>query len=252
MSVVIDTSNFTSYTRELSRLSGTSLMTVMLGEVAKVLERAIELTTQANFEKIKRSVEFKNRTLPATGETYGKHTPIIYVTKSGVIWFYDDVGPYGGRAKGPRNVGKSKTFHPMTEFFRYSDTRWGKYKGFLEQLKAKQIVVKDVLGRAGQSWLQCAQALGVDGEVNCPAYVRNAPPFKKSYFNGTGAKGTTATGIFVEIRNNAPILLGTMNGAAILQKAINLRYGNFLNKVRYATFEDFAKAAKAYPSFFVR
>jgi hypothetical protein len=241
-----DISQFSAFTNELSRMSGTSQQAVVLFEIERILAECVRLTTRENFEKIKRSVEFKNRTLRV-----GDSGPArIYVTKKGLIWFADEPGSnYQGIAKGRTSDGK--TFHPMSEHFHYSDERWNRYQGFMAQLQAKQIVVRDVIGRAGQSWVQCGRALGLD--VEAPAYVKNAPGFKgKTYLNGTGSKGETTKGFFAEIRNEAPILLGTLPGNQILQRAINGRVSYFEQNMRRGVFADVQERAKRYKGIFVR
>jgi hypothetical protein len=242
----VDISQFSAFTNELSRMSGTSQLAVMLHEIERILAECVRLTTRENVDKIKRSVEFKNRTLRPS-----KSGPaIIYITKKGVIWFADEPGP-GNEGIAAGRTSDGKTFHPMSEHFHYSDSRWNRFQGFMSQLEANQIVVRDVIGRAGQSWVQCGHALGLD--VEAPAYVKNAPGFKgHSYLNGTGSRGETAKGIFAEIRNESPILLGTLPGHRILQTAVNGRAAAFEIRMRKGVFDDVKERARLYKGIFVR
>lgn len=248
--VRVDTSNFNGFCREIARTKGLGLKVwdVMLYEVGKVLEGCVRLTTREKVEQIRRSIEFKNRTLRFGDK--GSGPAIIYVTKSGVIWFADEPGAGNeGIAKGRTSAGK--TFHPMTEFFRYGQPRWDRYQRFLAQLKDKQIDVRMTVGRAAQSWVQIAEGLGM--QVNAPDYVRNAPPFRQvRHVNGRARKTNTADGLFLEMKNFAPILLGTMDGNKILQTSINGRYSYFRNGMKRGVFEDVAKVARQYPGLIVR
>jgi hypothetical protein len=250
----VDVSHFNAFCRQIVdqpsvKGMGLKMWDVMLFEVGKVLESCVRMTTEDKFNKIKISVEFKNRTLPFPGETYARHKPIIYMNKRGLIWFYDEVGPGNlGKAQGERNKGKSKTFHPMTEFFHYGNPRWARYLVFLSELKNRKINVRQVLGRAGKSWYQIAQSLGIPIEVS--AGVRNAPPFRgRSYVNGRSRKWITANGLFLEIENSAPVLFGTIDGNRILQTAINGRAEYFRRNMRFGVFEDAKEIARAYKSF---
>lgn len=244
----IDLSRFNDVCKELSRGSGTPIWNVILFEVSRILGRCVQLTTEDKFDKIKTSVEFKNRRLYHEGST----APLIYFNKKGLGWFLDEPGPGNeGKATGVKVGGM--TFHPMTEFYRYSDERWGRYQVLLQELQGKQIDVKGVLGRAGQSWVQIGSSLGLELFPTPPAYVRNAPPFKgTAHVNGRSIKSETANGLELRLINSAPILLGTIDGNRILQTAVNGRIAAFRTNFRTKVFEDVAERAKRYPGVFVR
>lgn len=244
MPTIVDTSQFNAFCRRVAAAPiGKSVWDVMLYEVGKVLESCVRLTTRTNLAKIKRSIDFKNRNLRSGVK--GSGPSIIYITKAGLVWFADEPGAeYEGIAQG--KIAQGKTFHPMTEFFRYGNPRWQRYQQFLAQLKGQQIVVRDVLGRAGQSWVQIADSLGLS--INAPTYVRNAPPFKgRKYINGVSKRARSADRLFIEMKNLAPILLGTIDGNRILQTAINGRWKYFDQKLRRGVFDDPKEIARAYP-----
>lgn len=249
MSVIIDTSNLNGFCREIARQPAVGLKTwnVMIYEVAKILENCVRLTTRDRVDRIKKSVAFKNRTLPFPGETYGRHKPVIYVNKHGLIWFYDDAGPGNvGLAQGPRNKGKSKTFHPMTEFFRYGNPRWERYQAFLSELKNRQIDVRGVIGRAAQTWVQMAAAVGINLQ-NVPGYVSGAAPFKgRTKVHGTGSKRQTGSALLLEMVNQNQIFFGTMDGNRILQTSINGRYRYFQESMKRGVFDDVKQVAARY------
>jgi hypothetical protein len=250
MPVIVDTSRFNAFCRHVaSRPIGRSTWDVMLYEVSKVLEGCVRLTTRDKVDQITRSVEFKNRTLRFGGK--GSGPAIIYISKKGLAWFADEPGAgYEGIAQGPNSkrvfASSGKTFHPMTEFFHYGDPRWERYQSMLAQLKDRQINVRDVIGRGAQSWVQIGNALGLS--VNAPAYVRNAPPFKGTpHINGVAKKVRSADSLFIEMKNFAPILLGTIDGNRILQTSINGRSKYFDQKLRRGVFDDVKEIARAYP-----
>ncbi|HEX6175889.1 MAG TPA: hypothetical protein VF089_17905 [Candidatus Binatia bacterium] len=251
MPTIVDFSYFPAFCRQIASQPtvGLKAWDVMLYEVGRVLEQCVRLTTRENVEKIKRSIEFKNRTLPDGKNSSGP--PIIYVTKRGLVWFAEEPGPgNAGKAKGPRSIqalySSGKTFHPMTEFFRYGNPRWARYQAFLAQLKDRQINVREVIGRAGQSWVQIADALGI--RIEAPAYVRNAPAFRgRKHINGTSQKYRTINHVALVMKNVAPILLGTMDGNRILQTSINGRRKYFETSLRKGVFDDVKSVARQYP-----
>ncbi|MEY2500591.1 MAG: hypothetical protein QOI07_925 [Verrucomicrobiota bacterium] len=249
MPVRVDTSNFNGFCRQIAAQPlGLKVWDVMLYEVGKVLEGCVRLTTREKVDKITRSVEFKNRTLRSG--TKGSGPATIYITKKGIAWFADEPGAgYEGVAQGRKAGGK--TFHPMTEFFHYGRPRWDRYQQFLAQLKNQQIVVRDVIGRGAQSWVQIGNSLGI--KVAAPDYVRNAKPFRGvAHINGVSRRAMSGDKLFLEMKNFAPILLGTMDGNRILQTSINGRYKYFLNSARKINFDDVAAVARQYPGLLAR
>lgn len=243
MPVTIDTSNLNGFCRDIARMPaiGKSAWDVMLYEVGKILENCVRLTTRANVEKIKKSIEFKNRTL-----NQGKGSPILYVTKAGLVWFADQPGEqYEGIAKG-RKTGTGKTFHPMTEFFRYGQPRWTEYQQFLIDLKNKQIDARAVIGRAGQAWVQMGEGAGITLQ-GIPAYIRNAAPFKGSKkIHGYATKRASASSMILELVNQHQIFFGTMDGNRILQTSINGRYRYFQESMKRGVFDDVKQIAARY------
>lgn len=242
MPCVVDTSQLNSFCKKIAATPGLGVNAwdVMLHEVKAILEMCVSKTTRANAAKIKRSIEFKNRSLNESGS----RKPIIYFNKAGLGWYLDEPGPGNeGLAKG-RKVG-GKTFHPMTEFFRYGNPRWDRYQAMLQVLKDKQINVRDVMGRSGQSWVQMAESAGIhlDG---IPSYVRNAPPYKgRSKVHGFSSM---SKGLWLHMTNQAQIVLGTIDGNRILQSSINGREKYFAENMRRGVFRDVKEVARAYPS----
>lgn len=242
MPVIVDTSNLNAFCKKIAATPGLGVKAwdVMLYEVGKILESCVRLTTREKVDKIRRSIAFKNRTL----NEKGSRTPILYFTKAGLGWFLDAPGEgYEGVAKG-RKIG-GKTFHPTTEFFHYGNPRWARYQSFLAQLKDKQIDVREVIGRAGKSWVQMADDAGI-ALTGIPGYVRNARPFKgNTKVHGFAAQ---SRGLWLKMTNQHSLLLGTIDGNRILQTSINGRYKYFLKNMEHAVFEDVKTVARAYPA----
>jgi len=245
MPVIVDTSHLQDFCKRIAAMPplGTNAWNVMLHEVARILENCVRLTTRANVERIKRSIAFKNRTLMGPGSS----VPIVYITKAGIAWYADFPGAqYEGVAKGKRAGGR--TFHPMTEFFRYGQPRWSRYQQLLMDLKNKQIDVRAVLGRAGQTWVQMADAAGIP-LTGIPAYIRDAPAFKgNTKRHGLARKFRNADSMWLEMINQGRIMLGTIDGNRILQTSINGRYQYFRRNMEHGVFEDVKQIARAYPS----
>lgn len=222
MPVFFKTDNLTGFCRQVAQNTpGVRLWDAMIHEVGKVCEGCVRLTLGDKW-KITRSIEFKNRTL-----NEGKGKPVLYFTKLGIGWFADYPGAgYEGVAQG-RKTGSGKTFHPMTEFFRYGQPRWLRYQQMLADLRNKQIEVRMVMGRAAQSWVQMGESLGVRMDV--PGYVRNATPFKgkSGRITGSSRKIRSINGAILEMTNINPVLMGTIDGALILQKSIRGRLQYF-------------------------
>ena len=234
--ITVDTTGFKDMAAELSRMSGTPVKQVILSETARVLARCIQLTPKRAAERIRTTVEYRNRNLWSNGDPANwrlRGDPVVSITKKGTVFFVDrsTYVPGRGRTK-PRGkrIGE-KTFHDMNGFFRWSQERWSRYELFLADMRNKAIDVKKAVAASGlakASWLQIAFHLGLGDQVNAPAYVRYARPSNgKVYVNGTARKFESPTEFYVEIANNHPTVVGQFNGASILQRAINGRLGYF-------------------------
>lgn len=241
----VDTTGFKDMAHGLSKISGTEVWPVILSETGHVLEGCVRGTTRDSVDRITRSVEFKNRELRAPDKS-----PVISITKKGVIWYVDEPGPGNeGRARGRKVAGK--TFHPMTEHLKYSDERWARFQAAMRELEAKVIDPRDVIGRAAHSWVQIAESLGLN--IEAPQYVRQPKPFHgRIYPNGSSRKTQTVDSIFVDIINSNPVLLSTIDGNRILQRAINGRIEFFRRNMEKGVFDDLKVRAQRYPGVFVQ
>ncbi len=241
--VTVDTSQLNAVCKKIAATPGLGLTAwkVLKAEAGKVLEGAVRNTLRdSSARKVERSIKFKNRTL----FDRSSKAPVIYFNLQGVGWFLDRPGDqYLGLAKG-RKVG-DRTFHPMTEFFKYSDDRWGRYQSLLSILKQKQIDPKDVLARAAQSWVQMAESAGIQLS-GVPGYVRNAPAFKgNAKIHGYAQE---LPGTEIRFINQATVMLGTFNGERILESAITGRLQYFQQQLKRGVFEDVKNVVRSYPS----
>jgi hypothetical protein len=258
--ITVDTTGFKAMAADLSRMGGVPIQQVILSETARVLERCIQLTPRRTPERIRTTVEYRNRNLWSNGDPANwrrRGDPVISITKKGTIFFVDHSSYVPGRGRtAPRGkrIG-AKTFHDMNGFFRWSNERWGRYQLLLEDMKNKIIDVAKAVrasGLAKQSWLQIAYQLGLGEQVSAPDYVRRARPSNgKVYVNGTARKFESATEFYVEIMNDNPIVAGRFNGAAILQRAINGRLAYFDTNLAKGVFNDLRMRATRYKGVFV-
>lgn len=258
--MTVDTTGFKAMAAELSRMSGAPVKQVILSETARVLERCIQLTPRRAPERIRTTVEYRNRNLWTNGDPGNwrrRGDPVISITKKGTIFFVDHSNYVPGRGR-KRPSGKrigGKTFHDMNGFFRWSNERWGRYQLLLDDMRNKVIDVKKAVAASGlakASWLQIAYHLGLGGQVSAPAYVRTARPSNgRVYVNGTARKFESPTEFYVEIANNHPTVVGWFNGASILQRAINGRLGYFDTNLAKGVFEDLRMRATRYKGVFV-
>ncbi len=254
--LTVDTTGFTAMARDLSKISGAPIETVLLSRTASVLSRCIEWTPKAKRGAVERQVNFRNRSLWDNGDPKRpkqRGHQIVYVTKKGTQWFADEPGQYSGKAKG-RTMG-GKTFHDMNSFFHWSDERWARWQARLGEMQAKAINVSMALksvGVAASSWYQCAKQLGIASMVKAPQYVKNATPQNgKVYINGKGHVFRSPEVFYVEVSNNNPSVVGRMGGANILARAIQANIKGFYDDVARGVFNDIKTRAQRYKGVFV-
>ncbi len=247
--------------RQLSGMSGTPVPTVILSETARILEKCVSLTKPLNYSqartRVSRNVGIRNRTLYSKSQSRDwrkRGTPIVSFNKAGAGWFIDKSNFIPGKGRSaPKKMIGDKSFHSMTEFFHWSSTRWNAYQKYLAELKTKQVNEKDELASVGvtkKSWLQIADALGII--LNIPSYVRSAHNTGgRSFQNGKGIKVAEPQRFFVQLSNNNPILVDKIDGASILQRAIDGRLEYFQRNLALAVFDDLKARARAYKGIFV-
>src|SRR6202049_2599919 len=174
--ITVDTTGFKAMALELARMSGAPVKQVVITETARVLERCIQLTPRRTPERIRTTVEYRNRNLWSNGDSSDwrrRGEPIFSITKKGTIFFVDHSNFVPGRGRrGPagKRIG-DKTFHDMNGLFRWGQERWNRYQLFLADMRNKAIDVKKAVAASGlakASWLQIAFQLGVAEMISTP------------------------------------------------------------------------------------
>jgi len=240
---IVDTVGFTGMVRELSGKFGVPVWVALYSETAAVLSRCISLTPRKAPQLIRRSVEYRNRTLWEGGDpdNYRKRGSFIAgFDKSGAGTLFE-TSNWDGKGKQPKLRG-GKSFHYTTEFQHWSDVRWARWQAALAKMKEKAIDVAKAVrssGVAKATWYQIAHALGIESQVKAPGYVQNAVSRDgRVYIHGTARKVDTPQQLFVEIRNDSNLVVSRLNGASILSRAINGRIGYFNKNLETGVFED--------------
>lgn len=254
----INTIGCTSYLNDLARNVGKPLEQVILFEGAKILGQCIQKTPARARDKIRRQVEFRNRTLWSNGDPERPKDRGSFVAgfgKHGEGWLFETSnfgeGKFSRKGYRPKFRG-SKTFHPM-EFFHWSDPRWARWQSHLAAIQAKLHNVAQHLRSQGVSkatWLSVARDLGIEHLVTPapPGYVKNAVSRDgRVYKHGYGRKLSSAAAFYIELENNSNLVLSRLDGSAILQRAVNGRRSFFLRNVELGVFETAANISRRYP-----
>jgi len=136
----------------------------------------------------------------------------------------------------------------------WSDARWASYqlhereRHAMEQKKYREAL--DARGLAHKTWNQIAQALGLD--IKVPQWVKNAKaPNGKTWQEGLATKFVDQAVCIVEIVNRNPLVVGKLDGEAILAGALRDREKAFMIDTQKGVFEDLERRAKRYPGVFV-
>ena len=215
MTIEVDTSAFDGMCYELARMAGSPPTQALREEVGKVLSRAIELTPAASVEKISRQQQ---------NQAYAMEPASLYTPK------------FPKR----RNVRNGRVLYKLTN--RYPDTLWQK----IQQARNKDIKKKIAArGLAKQSWWIIGNLLGLN--VPAPAYVTRAIPTSgKTYKDETARVDRQGAEVAYEFENSQPTI-NAIDGAKILQKAIDGRVNYFLTNVSREVFDKMESIAKKYP-----
>lgn len=254
--VVLDTHGFTAYLEELMRLSGKSWEDVLLNQAAALLKICLRRTPAATAAGIVKRVSSHNNHIE-----FEDGSVISFWKKADATMFLDtsNFRPPGPKAKkqtrAPLLV-NGKSWHQVDSGGRrWSDARWARYKGYEAAAKTKRLDLKAAKGARGlskQSWLQIAAELGL-GDLGAPGYVKNAVPSNgKTYRNGTARKVMEAAAFYIDLMNDHPLVVKKLNGAQMLQGAIDTRLKAFDHEMSKGVFDDIETRAKRYPGLFVR
>jgi len=158
------------------------------------------------------------------------------------------------KSRVPAMVG-GMTWHAVGDANRHwSDARWAKYQVrererlAMEQKRYREAL--DARGLAHKTWNQIAEALGLDLKI--PQWVKSAKdPRGVSRQEGLAAKIIDQAVCIVEIVNRNPLVVGKLDGEAILAGALRDREKAFMIDVEKGVFEDMERRAKRYPGIFL-
>ena len=253
--LTIDTRGIEALLKELSRTSGRTYEHVLKDQTERILETAARYTHSATTTDIKARHQFRVdrafNTWP--NRKGGRQLPEISINSGrrggdkGKVWLRDKSEDGGTK------------FFVMNRNKRWSNDRWGRYQALEEQRKqARDEEIKNGLKRAmasrglqKRSWQDIADALGL--RIKIPAYASRAVSRSgRRYVNGTGTIQRSGTALSYLLINSAPILITRMDGAKILQRAINTRLKAFQIETEKGVFNDLAARAKRYPGIYIR
>lgn len=252
---ILDTHGFTAFLEDLARLSGKDFEHVCMDQTAAILRICMRRTRAAKVSTIVKKVSAKNNHVVfEDGQAVSvwkkaDHAEMFLDTSN-----WRDPGPNSRAQAIPPRLINGKSWHEMNGSRRWSNQRWGRYQFYLAEAKRRRVdlaAAKASRGVSKASWLQIAEEAGLDLGDAVPAYVRSARPSNgKVYRNGFAKKTLEAAAFVIEISNDHPIVVGKLNGAQILQGAIDTRMKAFGHEMRTGVFDDIAARAKRYPGLF--
>jgi len=216
--LTIDTTNFNSAIREMTRLTGGKFEDIVKSEVGSVLSQTITNTPKAT----KKSIE-----------------------KSFVKWIRLR---HGAPAKRPQSSLSKGTAYLVMKH-RYPDDVWNFIMSSADEQK-KELARR--IGTAKKSWLLLAQRMGITLPKTPPAYVAKALVKGKSLtdqVSHTREVSGSKVGFTIDNFTRSAVRGG---GRAALLKAINGRTGYFHRNLRSGAFKKVATMAKKYPGFKIR
>lgn len=213
----IDTRNFNAMVRELSRKADVPSEEVLVHEVGRVLEAAVEFTPALQVSKLRsrsESARFSSQPASLYSPKRGRHG--VKLTKNGFITYYLEN--------------------------RYPNALWS---AIAARRKASLAAKLRARGLAKKSWWEIARALGIT--IKVPSYVTAAVPTTgKTYDNVSVSLSRSAGKLQITIENAQPTV-NLIGGARALQRAIDGRTKFFIQNVGRGVFDDVAKIVRKYP-----
>jgi hypothetical protein len=261
-SFTIDSRGFTAMCADLERNFGEfgmhlEMRDVIMSEGAAVLQTCLSRTkalSKTGMDRVAARFSARAHTFAGAGRAgqgirqspnaRSVYPRISVAPKVGRTWWLD-------KADGSR-----PTFYIMSGGSpnrRWSDKRWAQFQAmeaerlaFEKELLAQLPKLRGSRGTTKQSWVQIADNLGIQLKA-VPDYVRKAVPFHGPRVDGVGRKFQNANEFFIELENRNQILIGRMDGAGMLQRAVSGRIKFFETNMAKGAFNDIAKAIKKYP-----
>lgn len=245
--ITLDASHFNDAMRELSRISGKDFADVIRHEAVSVLKRAALWEKIANIQDIKKAVQAKFRY--GWGEE-GRTWRVLISPNNDAIWVMDLIS---GKKYPVTSQKAVRTKLP--------DSAWANYsalasdRAFLQSGEERKRI--GARGLARQSWVQIADAIGVDIESVPPggsaqsALARRAIAVNgRSYLNGRAIQEAAQDAFLLTLVNESPIVI-KRDGAGRMQRAIDARTTAFNIALRKGVFQNVKARAQRYPGIFV-
>lgn len=254
----IDPSGFLEMLQGLQDLSGQTFEHLLIDQVGALLRNCIAHTRAAGQGAIIKRVSRRNNFIEfASGEV------ISVWKKAGGPTMFLDTSTFKPR-KGQRAplLERGLSWHEMEPGSggsgngrHWSDARWSKFEMLKAEAAKRQQDFQKALqarGLAKHSWLQAALDLGISTErVGAAGYVQAARPSNGAeYKNGFARTLLEGAAIYIEVSNDQPILVDKLNGAGILQGALDSRVKAFDIETKKGVFADLEARAKRYPGIF--
>lgn len=251
----LDVRGFVGVCEQLSRLSGKDFAEVLLPQVAALLSACIRRTPVRTVGEIAKRVskaggyiEFSDGTVISTWKRAG-HAEMFLDTST-----YDESAARWPKKSDKPNVIGGRSWHAMNDPNRHwSDARWASYLSYEAQrvriMKERYQSVLEARGLAKKTWVQIADALGID--VKAAGYVRNARYRGKDFNEGFASRIVEQGALIIEMVNSNPLIVGKLNGYGIIAGALRDREKAFNFDLEKGVFDDLKRRAQRYPGVFV-
>lgn len=246
----LDTSGFRAMAEELSRLSGKSFEHILIQQAGALLKVCLRKTPARTAAQIEKRVSRANNYVE-----FADGSVVSLWEKADALMFLDESNwdPKTMKGKAP-TIENGKSWHEMDgpNGLRWNDARWARWQTLLaivdHRRKDPKKAIK-VRGLAKQTWHQIAAELGID--IGAPGYVKNASgPNGEQFREGQARKILSAAALYIELSNANPLMVGKLDGAGILQRAINARLKAFAIEMEKGVFDDVKNRARRYPGIF--
>lgn len=250
----LDTSQFDSYVRQLSKKLDVELPRVVDAEAASVLKIAASKHKPAKAAKVKQNTRFREMSRIESG--LGKIT-VNKQTNRGRVWFDNGNGKW-------KNIGdwNGKKANYDKSIFRLSKGDWKASRKLWNEGKrgAKTAIDKALKSRglAGQSWLKLIRKLGFAFEslsplsTKVPAVTPNAiARTGRTYANEFVNKVKLGSNYLLTLINKSPLTIKN-KGRSKLKSAMAKRKAFFKRNLKDGAFDNAKEAAAKYPGIKVK
>lgn len=255
----LDSDKFIAMINDLARVSGRDFNLVLKVQARNVLRSCMNWTRASTTKKLKERADFIRKNAENKVHS-GKQVLANWSKKAGHPRMFLDNSTWDPKRKGkPPKIYGGQSWHQVaggTSPRRWSPERWGKYmsvesnKDALAEAKASAIIA--ARGAAKRSWLDAADALGVD--ISPPSYVRSSVSTSKGLY-GSGKEVTEGKQFYIELKNwHATVVKPRrgQSGQSMLERAIKARVTAFKADMDNGIFADFKKRESRYPGLFVK